>query len=415
MDARELKGLELAARARIERHRSYWSVPSSAGLGGGGYKIDLNATTCTCEDFELHRPAPCKHLHAVRFVMEREKGVSPPVETPAPELPPEPKPRKASGKQNWPLYNAAQTKEKRIFLELLADLCSTVPNPPPRHTGRPRTPRADAIFAAAFKVYSTVSGRRFTTDMRDAQERGYVAHAPHYNSTFRVFEDPDTTNVLNRLIIRSSLPLRSVETHFAVDSSGFSTSRFLRWYDEKYGVPRKKAEWVKCHLMCGVKTNIVTSVVISDSGDCPMLPSLVATTAQNFTVGAVSADKAYLSESNLEFVDELGGVPFIPFKINSRGDTRPGIWERMFAEFTLNREAFLTHYHKRSNVESTFSMIKGKFGDAVRSKTDVAMRNEVLAKVLCHNLVCLVHEMHELGIDPRLAESEARVIRLPGA
>jgi hypothetical protein len=62
-------------------------------------------------------------------------------------------------------------------------------------------------------------------------------------------------------------------------------------------------------------------------------------------------------------------------------------------------------------------MIKGKFGDAVRSKTDVAMKNEVLAKVLCHNLVCLVHEMHELGIDPRLAEpeTETRVIRFPGA
>src|SRR5436305_9889201 len=98
MDARERKGLELAARARIERHRSYWSVPSSAGLGGGGYKVDLDATTCTCEDYELRRPALCKHIHAVRFVMEREKGSSLPAETPEPEKEPEPKAvRKASG------------------------------------------------------------------------------------------------------------------------------------------------------------------------------------------------------------------------------------------------------------------------------------------------------------------------------
>ena len=33
-------------------------------------------------------------------------------------------------------------------------------------------------------------------------------------------------------------------------------------------------------------------------------------------------------------------------------------------------------YHKRSNVESTFSMIKAKFRDHVRSKTPVAMVNE---------------------------------------
>ena len=37
-----------------------------------------------------------------------------------------------------------------------------------------------------------------------------------------------------------------------------------------------------------------------------------------------------------------------------------------------------------------FSMVKAKFGDALRSKTDTAMVNECLAKLLCHNLVCLV-------------------------
>jgi hypothetical protein len=45
-------------------------------------------------------------------------------------------------------------------------------------------------------------------------------------------------------------------------------------------------------------------------------------------------------------------------------------------------------------------MIKRKFGDALRSKTDVAMINETLCKVLCHNVVVLIHEMYELGIEP---------------
>ena len=51
-----------------------------------------------------------------------------------------------------------------------------------------------------------------------------------------------------------------------------------------------------------------------------------------------------------------------------------------------------------SNVESTFSMIKAKFRDHVRSKTDVAMVNEVLAKVICHNICVLIQELYELGI-----------------
>jgi hypothetical protein len=44
-------------------------------------------------------------------------------------------------------------------------------------------------------------------------------------------------------------------------------------------------------------------------------------------------------------------------------------------------------------------MIKRKFRDGLRSKTNVAMTNETLCKVLCHNLVVLIHEMLELGID----------------
>jgi hypothetical protein len=43
---------------------------------------------------------------------------------------------------------------------------------------------------------------------------------------------------------------------------------------------------------------------------------------------------------------------------------------------------------------------KAKFGDLIRSKTDTAMVNESLLKVLCHNPVVLIHEMYELGIEP---------------
>jgi hypothetical protein len=50
----------------------------------------------------------------------------------------------------------------------------------------------------------------------------------------------------------------------APKSSGFSTSRFVRWFDHKYGVPRQEHDWVEVHLMCGVRTNVVTAVEIRD-------------------------------------------------------------------------------------------------------------------------------------------------------
>jgi hypothetical protein len=49
-------------------------------------------------------------------------------------------------------------------------------------------------------------------------------------------------------------------------------------------------------------------------------------------------------------------------------------------------------------------MINAKFGDAVRSKSDIRYLNEVLCKVLCHNLGVLIQAIHELGIEPSFRE-----------
>jgi hypothetical protein len=47
-----------------------------------------------------------------------------------------------------------------------------------------------------------------------------------------------------------------------------------------------------------------------------------------------------------------------------------------------------------------FSMIKVKFGDSLLARSDVGQMNEALCKVLAHNIVCVIHAMHELGIEP---------------
>ena len=202
------------------------------------------------------------------------------------------------------------------------------------------------------------------------------------------------------------MPLKSVAVDFAVDSSGFTTSRVDSWFEHRYGKDAtvRHHSWVKAHIMCGVKTNVVTAIEIHGrhAADTKQLPALVETTARNFAVAEVSADKAYGSVRNADVIAGVGGMPFISLKRNAtRGDRlASSVWTKMFGYFTYRRAEFLEHYHKRSNVETTFSMMKRKFGDFVRSKTDVAMVNEVLCKVLAHNLVVLIHEMYELGIAP---------------
>ena len=63
-------------------------------------------------------------------------------------------------------------------------------------------------------------------------------------------------------------------------------------------------------------------------------------------------------------------------------------------------EDLIEHYYKRSNVETTYNMTKGKFGSALRSKSDTGQVNEALCKVLARNICVLVQATHELGVEP---------------
>lgn len=71
----------------------------------------------------------------------------------------------------------------------------------------------------------------------------------------------------------------------------------------------------------------------------------------------------------------------------------------LFYFYQYHRDEFLAVYHKRSRIESVFSSVKRKFGDYIRSRTDVAMKNEGLCKFLCHNICCVIKSQCVLGIE----------------
>src|SRR5688500_14389207 len=407
MTDRELKALQIAAKSKLTRKGNVWLVPSQAGHGEYEVNPDPESPNCSCPDHE-HTQARCKHIFAVEYVIEREQtadGQTVVTETV--------KVSRKTYSQNWPAYNPAQTQEKSRLQALLYELCRAIPEPEQRR-GRPRLSLADIIFACTFKIYSTVSGRRFQSDLQEAKRRGYLSSMPSYNSVFRYLEAESLTPYLYELIKLSAAPLKSVESDFAVDSSGFSTGQFMRWFDVKYGKEEDRRMWLKAHVMCGVKTNIITSVEISDgyaNDHGYFKPLLEAAAANGFSLKEVSADKAYLSGENLLTTLRHGAIPYIPFKSNSKAQTSYGpkstVWTRMLEFYTDHRDEFLTHYHKRSNVETTFHMIKSKFGQRLRSKTLTAQINEALCKVICHNLCVVIQSQHELGIDADFSEADA--------
>jgi transposase len=399
------RGLAIAESDTVKKNKLGWQVPSQSGNGTYIVNMDNGEPFCTCQHFEATHKK-CQHIYAVEFIVQTEQhpdGTEVVTKT-----------MRVTYSQDWTVYNEAQTHEQERFVALLRDLCNGIEQPEYRF-GRPRLPLADIVFGLVYKSYTTMSGRRFTSALKEAQVDGLIAKAAHYNSAFRYLENPELTPLLKLLVEQSASPLRVVETDFAVDSSGFATTTYGRWFDHKWGKERSRQTWVKTHLICGVKTHIVTSVEATpyESADTIQFPTLVNQTAKMFTINEVSADKAYSDRRNLHAVQAIGGTAFIPFKVNSTGmgdrhHKFDGLWNRMWHFYNLNRDRFLQHYHKRSNIETTFSMIKAKFGSSVRSKSAVAQVNEVLCKVLCHNICVLIQSIYELGLEPTFWTFEAK-------
>jgi transposase len=248
------------------------------------------------------------------------------------------------------------------------------------------------------KAYSQLSSRRAQCLYHQALQRQQLTHAPHFNVVSKTLNNPEMTKILHEFVCQSALPLTTIETNFAVDSSGFRCSSFGSYCERKHGTKRMH-NWIKVHICTGVKTNIVTDVVITEEnvGDSPQFQTLIKKTAEGFSVDDVVADKAYSSRENHEIVKKYGGTAFIPFKENATGNARGSkLWNKAYHFFQYHINEFDEHYHKRSNAESTFSAIKKKFGETIKSKNKIARENEMLCKIIAYNLTVLIHEMIEL-------------------
>lgn len=346
---------------------------------------------CECDHY-LEVGRQCQHVLATRFYLQAHHADGT-TET-VPLLP--------DAAKN--AYNAAQTNEVRLFDSLLADLMAGIEEPEQR-MGRPRIPLRDAIFCATQKVYSQLSSRRATSLFGNAAERGQLDRTPSFAVSSRLLNRSDATPVLHALIEEATKPLAALEDSFAVDSTGFRTTTFGAYCQEKHGESQKNV-WLKAHFLSGVKTHAIVKVAITDSSgagsaDSPnFAPLVLAADAAGFNLQEVSADKAYSSRANHDIVAKVGGTAYIPFKSNATGKQQGSpMWRKAFHLFQANRAEFDAHYHKRSSVESTNSAIKRKFGDYLRSKNRVAQENELLCKVLAYNLTVLIREAYESGVD----------------
>lgn len=369
--------------SQIQWNNDHYLVPSDTG--NHFYKVESKTYDCECEDY-LWRRQKCKHVMAVEIAFGQVRK---------PDTW-EPK----SCDRNWRAYNKSQIEEKTVFLGLLSDLTRTIDGPE-QATGRPAMSLGDMVFACAFKVYSQVSSRRFSTDLKDAETKGYINQAAHYSILNRYMEKVSLTPFLEMLVEQTSAPLAALEDSFAIDSTGLGISNSVAWSRAKYHDQKMlvNKNWVKIHCCVGTRTGIISGIEITDKRghDAQQFSSLLDQTRRNFAVKEISADAAYSSKRNLFYATMNQIEPFIPFKDNT-ANTASGTWGRLYHYFQFNRVEFLKSYGKRNNVEAVFHSLKAKFGSMLKSRNPEAQKNEALCKVICHNIVTLVHAMNEFGV-----------------
>ncbi len=309
--------------------------------------------------------------------------------------------------QDWPLYEKACSTEKLMFLRLLKDAVDHLEiEYTYQGNGRPPVDYVDIVKSLCIKAYHQYSSWRTESELRIARAMGIVT-VVHKRSTLNKYMlDEKVTRILQQLYKVIAEPLANIEVYFAADATGISKAYGnKRWQTIRHTKEemRQIRGYNKLHVVSGVKTNVITAAKITEGRvhESPHLKPLLDDTAQYFTMKEVSADAGYLSKDNVKHITSLGAVPYIVGKKNTsfcrKGPDSP--WTKMLKEWKNNQMYFHQHYHRRSNVESTFAALKRKFGGFTRCKTLQSQENEILSKIVCYNACILAESLLSYDLD----------------
>jgi transposase len=144
----------------------------------------------------------------------------------------------------------------------------------------------------------------------------------------------------------------------------------------------------KLTVLCHIQSYLWLSAQVSrgPSNDSPDFAPTVMDAATRVALDQVLADAAYDSEFHHELCRELLGIRSLVVPINMR---RTRKWPRGRYRRSLKRRFPCRVYRSRVHVESSFSQDKRQLGSALRGRSDEARAQEILLRVLVHNLMIL--------------------------
>jgi len=314
------------------------------------------------------------------------------------------KKKKKTYKRNWSLYNLAKTEGMPIYLRLTSLLVDLLPiKKIANRMGAPPKEMKIMLKCCAVKVFINRSSRDTVGFLKLVYHHLGMLYSeiPHFNTINNYMKNSVLKHYLSLLISISFKPFEKIEKSFSVDSSGVGTANYQRWLDKKYGENKYRKKWLKLHIICGNFLNAICSAIVTKSkkADSPVLKRLLGGTIYTKIMEILCADPAYLSRPNCNLAENLGIILRVkPKKNTTRKPKGSRAWKENISLAQDHPEIFGQEYHKRSNAETDFWMIKGKNAGFVWSIEEEGQENEILLKCFNNNIRCLARGSVEFDI-----------------
>lgn len=312
--------------------------------------------------------------------------------------------------RNFPIIYAAARSEKLMFFRILKDVVDYL-DIPDRYNGngRPKANIKDMLKCICIQQYCGLSHWRIESELKIAKQLKIIDNVYRKSAICKYLNDPTISIYLHKIYQTIAVPIAEVEIVAGCDASGMSVQYGRRRWVEIRDDHQLHKDYKKLHIISGTMSNAVYFAIITDGTvhESPQLKFLLEGIKNKFSFQRLVADPGYLSRANADLISENGMQPIILPKKNTTSINKgsSGAWGKMIWFFKNNYEMFLMYYHARSNVESTFSMLKRKFGYEVRSKSMIGQTNEILARIVCLNASILGEVMLEFNLHPKFMDN----------
>src|SRR3989344_2546393 len=310
--------------------------------------------------------------------------------------------------RDYDLINQSHQWEPRYFLKILNETINLLSLPDGyKGTGRPSVPVSEKLKVCCIKQFNLKGGRRTVHHIESARAMGYLfipnISENYFNMINNYTKDSSLTQYLQKLIILLAEPLAKKSYYFAVDGTGFKIGYGKKNYCSIRTDKDSKREYIGLHAIADVESHIIPYAIVSKGHvhDNNFFKPLIKKTNETFTIKEVYAVPAYLSKNNVEFCKALNIASYLKPKSNTviKG-LKNSAWRSSIERYYQDeKRKQYRRYSLRSNIESAFHMIKSVNTDILRHKTFEGRVNELLARIVCHNIRCLVTAYFKGDID----------------